>query len=107
MSKGRTPQTCGPRLTIHLEQHLMSAYQVSYEFLRRAHGDFLLLQHRLQARGAHVKSHGDLVNDGAQVGEKIAASISQDGRDCDLIHFGVEVVQFDEARGDARASKLS
>lgn len=84
----------------------MSAYQVSYEFLRSARGNFLLLQHRLQARRAHVKPHGDLLNDGAQVGEKIAASISQDGGDGDLIHFGVEVMQFDEARGDVRASKL-
>lgn len=59
----------------------------------------LPLQHPLQSRRTHILALGNLVHDADQVGKTLAALVRQDAGHRDLVHFGFQVVQFDETGG--------
>ncbi len=62
-------------------------------------GKNILLQHPFQRRRVHIPSRWDLVDEGHQIGEALAAFVGDDARDGDVVHLGIEVVELDEAAG--------
>jgi len=55
------------------------------------------LQHILQSAHAEIRAVGNLLDDGDEAGELIAAAVGQQGGHAGGLHLGVLVVEFDEA----------
>lgn len=64
------------------------------------------LQDHFHRGGAHVATGRQLAGDADQVGETVPPPVRQHPGHGDVVHFGVDLVQFDKARRDVLAGQV-